>query len=226
MKFFWFKKMNNYGDIMTPYICNKLGIDCEFSNLVDAEALMIGSIAALAKRGQKILGSGFIRKNDPICYGAKYLWVRGPRSGKRIREVGLNVPEVYGDAALLLPEFVPALPKKHDIGIIPHHVDFKDCRTLPKIDLTSGGITYITKKITECRAVISSSLHGIIVAHAYGIPAAWVKMSNKLTGDDFKFYDHYESVGLEAKLSTIENPIFQVPTNINIEPIKAILCSL
>jgi len=35
------------------------------------------------------------------------------------------------------------------------------------------------------------------VAHAYGIPAVWVKFSNKLFGDNIKFYDYFASVGIK-----------------------------
>ncbi|MFD1079906.1 polysaccharide pyruvyl transferase family protein, partial [Longispora fulva] len=53
-----------------------------------------------------------------------------------------------------------------------------------------------TKEILECEKVLSTSLHGLIVAHAYGIPAVWVKMSDKIFGNDIKYADYLESVGL------------------------------
>ena len=71
-KFFWFKKHNNYGDILTPFICQELNIECEFAPLAAAQNLMVGSIAAIAQRGMKIYGSGFIRFNDKVVHGAKY----------------------------------------------------------------------------------------------------------------------------------------------------------
>jgi hypothetical protein len=225
MKFFWFKRFNNYGDVLTPYICRKLQISCEFANLDRAEGLMVGSIAALARRGMRVYGSGFIRRDDTIYHGAKYIWMRGPISRKMIIDAGLYAPEVYGDAALIMPHILKPAEKVHDYGFIPHHVEYESFPDVERINLTQGSIQSITRQITQCRAIISSSLHGIIIAHAYGIPAAWVKLSNKLTGDDMKFYDHYESVGLKAVLSTRENPVFQVPTEINTSHIKELLCS-
>ena len=37
----------------------------------------------------------------------------------------------------------------------------------------------------------------MIIAHAYGIPAVWQKFSDKVFGDDIKYKDYLESIGLE-----------------------------
>ncbi len=222
MKFFWFRGANNYGDVLTPYLCQRLGIKCIYSPRKNAQAIMVGSIANHALPGMNVFGSGFIRRNDIVCPEAKYHWVRGPISRQMIIDSGGDAPELYGDAALLLPDLIKESTKVHDIGFVPHHVDFKRVNGF-KVNLQKGSIENITKSITSCRKVISSSLHGIIVAHAYGIPAAWIKLSDELSGDGMKFHDHYESVGLKAELSTLEDPIFQVPTKIETSHILRIL---
>ena len=48
----------------------------------------------------------------------------------------------------------------------------------------------------------------IIAAHAYNIPAAYVEFELGIKGDGTKFQDHYESIGLKAEKSTVEDPKF------------------
>ena len=55
------------------------------------------------------------------------------------------------------------------------------------------------QQVNKYDSIISSSLHGIIVAHSYGIPAGWWKPSNKVTGDGSKFEDYAQSVGITLK---------------------------
>jgi hypothetical protein len=55
-----------------------------------------------------------------------------------------------------------------------------------------------TKQILACEHILSSSLHGIIVAHAYGIPAVQVQFSDRIFGDGVKYHDYFLSVDLEV----------------------------
>jgi hypothetical protein len=188
---------------------------------------MVGSIAKIARRRTNVLGSGFIRKNDPVNPYANYKWLRGPLSREKvIAESGARPPKVYGDAAWLLPTFWPSSPKKYKLGIVPHYVDYEIAKKIWPgeriINLLNADCEAVTAEITECERVISSSLHGLIVAQAYGIPAAHVKLSDKLSGDGFKFYDHYASMGIELIPSTVDKPIYQLGS-VPLDPIKEIL---
>jgi hypothetical protein len=221
---FWFRKVANYGDILTPYILQRLEKPYIYTNKELCNSLFIGSIAKLAKPNIHIYGSGFIRQSDPVCANAHWEFVRGPLTRQMVINAGGKCPEIYGDIALIMPEFVKPEEKIHDIGYIPHHVEMD---LFPKnefvVKLENKDVVKTAREITKCRKVISSSLHGLIVAHAYGIPAAYVKMSDRLSGDGMKFDDYYKSVGLELVRSTIDNPVFQVPTEINITEIMKIL---
>lgn len=222
IKPFWFRGIPNYGDILTPYILSRFNIKYRYTRKEECDSLFIGSIANIARKGVNVYGSGFIRKDDKVSPHANWHFVRGPLSRQMILDAGGKCPQIYGDLALMLPEFIKPAEKQYDIGYIPHHVEYNLFPTDEfKIKLEQRDVVYTTKEITKCRRVISSSLHGIITAMAYGIPAAYVSMSNKLSGDGMKFMDYYKSVGLDVVMSTIESPVFQLPGDIDMsEPRK------
>lgn len=43
----------------------------------------------------------------------------------------------------------------------------------------------------SCKCVLSSSLHGLIVADALGVPNRRIVLSDKIIGGDLKFDDYY-----------------------------------
>ncbi|MCB1356425.1 MAG: polysaccharide pyruvyl transferase family protein [Maritimibacter sp.] len=140
---------------------------------------------------------------------ARVTAVRGPLTRDYLLARGIDCPEVYGDPALLLPYFykpASALPRAGGrIGIVPHYKDqgsptFAALRQahpeLDFIDIASYGTwTDFIDRISACDAVFSSSLHGLIVAEAYGIRNHWVSVSGNVLGNGFKFRDFFASLG-------------------------------
>ncbi len=166
---------------------------------------MIGSIVQFSRRRSIIWGSGIISDTSEVPRPDQILATRGPLSRQRFLSKEIHCPEVYGDPAILLPLFYqpPKSKKKWALGVIPHYVD-KSCNIIERlmktpgvhiIDIETDDIEGFISELHECRAIISSSLHGIIVAETYGIPAGWLTLSNKLTGGRFKFDDYYQSTG-------------------------------
>lgn len=193
----------NLGDVLTPAILDRLGHRARWVDQGSADLLATGSIIRFARAGQTVWGSGAMWATDRPDRRARYLAVRGPLTGRVVTEAGGTDPGVYGDPALLLPELVNgAVPKIHDLGLVPHYVDREIVRKLHpgerRIDVLRANPLDVVREIRQCRAIVSSSLHGVIVAHAYRIPAAWVRWSDKLSGDDTKFHDYAASVGWTA----------------------------
>jgi len=188
-----------------------------FKNLFHPIYVTIGSILTNVNTKCIVWGSGIISREYPIKK-AKFLAVRGPQTRNHLLKQGFDVPAVYGDPALLLPDyFNPVMEKQFTLGIVPHVMDYNDINELYKdnenilvINLHTNDIEATTKQFLKCEKVVSSSLHGIIVSHAYGIPAVWQQFSDKLFGDGVKFQDYFESVGME-----FYRP--EVNQNINIE---------
>ena len=208
----WMKKGNNFGDILSPKIFEHFCIPYNYTSEKNANTICIGSIAGRAKNNVTVLGSGIMRNKVKLNPKAKWKFVRGPYTRKKVLRSGSNCPDIHGDPALLLPLLVNESEKEYKIGIVPHFVDYDDIKkeypNYHVINLVNSDPLSVAKEITKCEKIISTSLHGIVCAHAFHIPAAWVKYSNRLNGDDIKFYDHYESINAKAKISTIENPHF------------------
>lgn len=202
----------NYGDILGPFIVSKFSrkkivkipyLNSRKYKFLYKQYFTVGSIIKRVTTNSIVWGSGIINTNEQIKK-ATFLSVRGPRTRKRLLDLGYSVPEKYGDPALLLPKFIPNKKnKKYDLGIIPHFVDYEEVKenfqydkSVHVINLITDDVVKTTNEILECENIISSSLHGVIVSHAYKIPALWVKFSDKLSGDNVKFYDYFESVGI------------------------------
>lgn len=230
MKVWWLGNAHgqgNFGDILTPAILDYFSIEYTFvKNYRDAEAICVGSIARRAGKSIKVFGSGIISKSDRVDPTADWKFVRGPYTRDRIRFFGGDCPEIYGDPGLLLPLIIEPSEKKFEVGIVPHNVDYKyavdNFQESNIIGLGTRNFKNIVDKITQCESIISSSLHGIICAHAYGIPAAWVKPNQKLKGDNVKFEDYFASVDIDGIQSTYENPVFIEPGTIDLEKIISI----
>lgn len=135
--------------------------------------------------------------------------VRGPLSREYLLEKGIPCPEVYGDPALLIPYFYrPSVQKSSGnfrIGIVPHYADqgasvmLRIRRDHPEVEFIDivgyGNWTDFIDRICACDVIFSSSLHGLIVAEAYGVPNHWISISDSVLGNGFKFRDYFASIG-------------------------------
>jgi len=215
MKVWWAKKPKpgNFGDVLTPVLLDYFGIDHEYG--ADTyDTLCIGSIARMAKPGVTVLGSGILSVQEELDPRADWRFVRGPITRNNLLMSGGDCPPVYGDPALLLPLLCDESRKRFDIGIVPHYTDYELVKNMyPEhrvINVLSWEPLKVAQEITECRSIVSSSLHGIICAHAFGIPVAWAKFGSTIKGNDVKFYDHYSALGLTATLSTWDDLNFTI----------------
>lgn len=207
------KTKENYGDLLSKYIAERIsGKDVKwvhpkkqsFFKWDKKNYLAIGSIIHHATEHSIVWGSGIIDRKQNID-PADFRAVRGPITRKYLIDKGYECPEVYGDPALLLPQFYnPTVEKKYKLAVIPHYHDFNLAKeifgNIPEvllIDLMTMDVEDVTNQILSCEKSISSSLHGMIVSHSYNIPSVWVEFSKKLFGDGVKFKDYFKSVGIE-----------------------------
>lgn len=198
----------NFGDILNPYIVEKLsGLPPRFVPRGQG-MLAIGSIIKFATEKTAVWGSGTPRMTDKLDPKASYRAVRGPLSRQLVLESGGQCPEVYGDAAWFLPSiYTPkSTVKRYKLGLIRHYVNDPEISGADDVKVISvmragyAGIEQFIDEINECEQIVTTSLHGLIVSHAYGIPALWAEVtdsSNPLPGDGTKFHDYMMSVGLD-----------------------------
>ena len=215
---FIFKKKENYGDLLSKYLVEKIsGREVKWVHPKKqawykwdkSHYLAIGSILPHATKDSIVWGSGIIDREHHIA-AADFRAVRGPRTREFLLQLGYECPPVYGDPALLLPEyFNPQVEKEYKLGIIPHYHDYKkavelfaDNPDIRVIDLMCMDVEELTRQIMSCERTLSSSLHGLIVSHAYRIPSLWIEFSDKIFGDGIKYPDYLESVEL---------PIYEPP---------------
>jgi hypothetical protein len=56
------------------------------------------------------------------------------------------------------------------------------------------GPSAVIKEIAACEHILSTSLHGLIAADSFDIPAAWARREPDLWGGRFKFLDYESAV--------------------------------
>ncbi|WP_348646115.1 polysaccharide pyruvyl transferase family protein [Methylobacterium sp. SD274] len=209
-KIWWMRSPypGNFGDILTPYVLwHAFGVMPRWVSSKEADGLCIGSIAKFARPGMRLWGTGMPRATDPLCPTAIYAAVRGPLSRGAVLAAGAECPEIYGDAAVLLPEiYAPDVAKTHKIGIISHVLQDAEIRTairklgldhIKVISLHSvsfDDIERVIRDILSCEEIVTTSLHGLIVSHAYGVPAQYMNLNGDT--NSFKVEDYKLSVGL------------------------------
>ncbi len=197
----------NFGDIITPYIVEKISNKKVIwvNKYCFKDFYMItGSILSDASKKSIIWGSGVMSKKQKVNVPKQIFAVRGPLTRQRLLDLNIKAPEVYGDPGLLLPLFYnPPIKKKYKLGIIPHHLDYIELKQLVQrqdviiINLLDP-INKVIEDIISCDFTVSTSLHGIITSHAYGIKSLWIQWKNHIGGDGTKFNDYFLSIGLNT----------------------------
>ena len=209
-------KPYNWGDFvnvkLAELISTKTIIPYKYSYKKETIAMM-GSILPWAiDKNTIIWGSGTLSSQDPLWNTIEkplsVRAVRGPLTRQLLLSRGIDCPEVYGDPALLFPRFYsPNVEKRYKFGVILHVSTQANSAVYSKLNAILGGNMLIINlkqfsswnsfidDICSCNTILSSSLHGIIIADAYEIPNAWISLDENHPDNNFKFKDYYLSVG-------------------------------
>lgn len=209
--------IRNFGDELSPLVLEvATGRRVVWSPPERAEVFGVGSILQLASRqpDAKIWGSGL---RSPSANGLKVasdriLAVRGPLTRS---VVGADC--ALGDPGLLVRSITSRARRRRGTVFIPHFSAFGHLRDLPhirhaaslgwKIVPPMSPVADVLDAIGGADCVISSSLHGIVVAQALDVPSVLVSLGTS-TEPSFKYEDHYAAVGSPNSTPTPLTRIF------------------
>jgi pyruvyltransferase len=204
--FYWRPKdgRHNFGDHLSMAIVTKMA--AERSLFLDEivptprRLLAIGSVLHFASDGDVIWGSGF---NGSISVDQhKYRTldvrsVRGPLTRDFLERRGIMAPAIYGDPALLikrlLGERFPLPQQRLPVAYVPNFADLDHMQGWENVVSPYLPWSEVIRRIIGAEHVISSSLHGLIIADAFGIPCTYLRLSE--TEGMFKYEDYVLGAG-------------------------------
>lgn len=169
-----------------------------------------------------ILGSGLISPEHAKCFPkATPSLIRGPLSADFCK---MDNQTPCGDPGLLADSIYAndlAKETKWKVGMVPHHLDQVVMTGLASWgDLQGESIQIIdvshpprdvVNAISQCACILSSSLHGLIIADSLGIQNQWIAATSPIIGGSFKFEDYYASLDMSgvphsiSSIADIEN---------------------
>jgi pyruvyltransferase len=192
------RKNNNFGDVLGPELVKRIlasrGISSESTRT--SRLFTIGSVLHFASSGDTVWGTG---RNGKVADTAHKFTtldvraVRGPLTATFLRDRGANVPDIYGDPGLLTAKYFPEFQKtsgerKFDVTIVPNLNDLGSVAYGENVLDPRKPLLECLARIANSRLVVGSSLHGIIVAEAFGVPARLVVSPHE---HEFKYRDYY-----------------------------------
>jgi pyruvyltransferase len=215
---FWFNSKVNAGDLVTPVLLKQYGFTPLLASPKETEVILCGSLLQRldADYTGYILGTGFLQEGeDTSMRRAKVLVCRGELTRDRIHAPA-NIP--LGDPGLLMGRFLTQRSaKRYRRGIILHYSDKtreEFSAFLPQqldgdtlfIDIQQHPMA-VMRLIDQCEVIISTSLHGVVFAHALGIPAAWLATQALYRSRQYKFVDYYSAIDLQPQCCLLENDL-------------------
>ncbi len=202
----------NFGDLAAPHLIGRLtGLTPRHYD-DQPKLLTVGSLLQFARDGDVIWGTGINGARPDLIHAPRTLHVfatRGPISHDILRRLGHDVSRVtrfFDPVSLvghLFAEEIAGLRRlaaeaPRNFIVIPH---FRDATVMHRLypqyaDRIRSPDTPFFEMVAHILAsdlVVSSSLHGLVVADALGVPSVWHR---PLMGEDeLKFIDYYLGTG-------------------------------
>ena len=198
---YWWDGHPNFGDDLTPWLLPAYGVVPLHRMPQHARLAGVGSVLEFlpAEFDGAIWGSGLMHDGPHPLPDARALAVRGPLTLDRI---GARGGTAFGDPGLLVSRRMPRPAVRWDVGFVPHghhrsHPGFAALTAAApgsRVVNVHQSARRAVREIAACRMVVTTSLHGLVTADAFGIPAVWTTLDPPLGGGDFKFRDYEAAV--------------------------------
>lgn len=203
-------RVGNFGDLLGPLIVRRVLSRTPRARAAStpgtasgSRVFAVGSVMHFAADGDTIWGTGVNGKVADDLHRFSRLdvrAVRGPVTRRWLQDNrGIDAPEVYGDPALLLPQLLTEAKawtgKKRGLGVVPNFHDVEVFRGHPGFIDPKRPPMEVLEDIVRSERIAASSLHGVIVADAFGIPA--VLLPSKVESP-FKYLDYAGGTGRES----------------------------
>ena len=216
------RRLNNFGDLLGPIIVKNIFLNKNIQGkfiFENSKLLTVGSIIHFAKDYDHIWGSGINGKvsSNFSFQNLNIYSVRGPLTRELLKSKGFEVPEIYGDPAILFGYFFPEykkLKKRRKYLIIPNYNDKEFFYNNLGIEVCSPlfKLNKILKDIAQSEIVITSSLHGIVLADSFGVDSVILKSHSE---NEFKYKDYLFGTGRDNYM-----PAESLENALNSNPIK------
>lgn len=208
----WWQAEPNFGDALSPAVVEYVsGRRTLWAPFTKADLVGVGSILQDVGRDH----------DEPRPDGSKpFIWGTGlmyPHGGKYVKNLRikilrgplsatvLRVPaDCFGDPGLLAREALNLgeIVREDRIALVAHHKHIDDpmlaelLKIEPALKLVDprDDLRSVVRAIASSAHVISSSLHGLIVADSFGIANTWLNPQGIHANPEFKFYDYATGV--------------------------------
>jgi hypothetical protein len=198
---YWWDGHPNFGDDLTPWLLPKWGVVPVHRMPQHARLAGVGSVLEFLppEFDGAIWGSGLMSDAPHPLPRARALAVRGPLTRDRIGAAGETA---FGDPGLLVSRRMRHPAARWEVGFVPHghhrsHAGFAAVAAATpgsRVVNVHQSARRAVCEIASCRVVVTTSLHGLVTADAFGIPAVWTTLDPPLGGGDFKFRDYEAAV--------------------------------
>lgn len=208
LKHYWYRAAGvapNFGDELGNEILKKLGYETEWAPPEEADIITTGTILSHLKHkfkdGLQVWGSGASDDHEPMGkHFAEKLDILALRGELTERWLGIEEgSSVLGDPGYLAPLFWKESEKEYDYGFVRQEYDQARHPNLPRgthLIYATGMPDQVISEITKCRMIFSSSMHGLIIAQAYGIPCQYIPSDKSSLNS--KYFDYSTALPLDA----------------------------